>query len=368
MRPSLQGCSLVLLFLLAPLTSFGQAGRAQRAPLPPLSVKLPRGQELEFKIRAFRLDPSIEEGELDVRLPLSPQASVGNSDRVHRWLVDEKGKLIFGYDLVVEALPGGTQVKVSAHPLDAEFAARLAGDAAGAEPVHSRKLFPTPTLVRPTETQTIADGGSIAIDVLINEGLGLKIVDYIRVASAKPRPSPVLGGGRDFTVTNVELSIKNYRLVVDGEALSTAGFKRSCAGSLIWFAVPMGGRFIFSLSPREGYDFRKAGLIEGNKIVFAWEGVRYEWVSEAPVVGGGGTWNLWVLHDPAYVDIFAPPARDVSGEKPKDEGTVKAPLIAITEKLGKPGRVGLEKAPRAVKRVWVQIGGASSADTLLPKR
>src|SRR3712207_8722088 len=52
-----------------------------------------------------------------------------------------------------------------------------------------------------------------------------------------------------------------------------------------WLALRDRGRFVFSLVPRAGYDFRKAARLEGNKISFEWEGERFEWVSTEPVVG-----------------------------------------------------------------------------------
>jgi len=62
-----------------------------------------------------------------------------------------------------------------------------------------------------------------------------------------------------------------------------------------------GGRFIFSVMPHPGYDFKKVGVIENNKIKFTLNGENYEWISNTPVIGQGGNWNLYVLYDPSYV-------------------------------------------------------------------
>jgi hypothetical protein len=63
--------------------------------------------------------------------------------------------------------------------------------------------------------------------------------------------------------------------------------------------LPDRGRFVFSITPHEGYDFQKIGFVQENKIAFQIAGDRYEWISSTPVFSGGG--NLWVLHDPEYL-------------------------------------------------------------------
>lgn len=40
------------------------------------------------------------------------------------------------------------------------------------------------------------------------------------------------------------------------------------------------------------------------KIAFTANGERYEWSSETSILPNGGTWNLWVLHDPNYTPLF----------------------------------------------------------------
>jgi hypothetical protein len=75
-----------------------------------------------------------------------------------------------------------------------------------------------------------------------------------------------------------------------------------CCGFIFLNAVASS----FSLVPREGYAFRKSGVLEGNRIEFVANGRHYEWVSGAPILPNGGTWNLWVLQDPNYSPLFGP--------------------------------------------------------------
>jgi hypothetical protein len=358
----------VLLFTQGPCPA--QATAAQQ----PLVAQLPQGGVVVFRVKttSLKTETRAAETEPGVRLPLSPQVLVGEGNVVHRWLTDERGNLVFGYDLRVELLAGSDSFRVSARPLDRRFEARFPALTTGATAEGSRMPPSASTLLRATEEQVVADGETFALDVLINERLGLKVVDYIKV-SAEGTHLPVPGyalPARDFALTNVELGVRNYQLSVDGDVLRTASARRSCTGSLVWFALPEGGRFIFSLVPHEGYDFRKLGVIENNKIAFTWKDKRYEWTSDGPVVGSGGVWNLWVLHDPTYVDPFARPASSAAPES-KLARMLKDPLGTLSEPAGDVRRNGWQTKERRsvlpVRRVRVQIGGANSIRDLLPK-
>ena len=109
---------------------------------------------------------------------------------------------------------------------------------------------------------------------------------------------------RDFTLDAVELEVKNCRLLINGNVAGVGKSTRGCAGALLWFYVQDRGRFIVSLVPRAGYEFQKVGVIEDNRIEFTVNDNHYEWLSSSPILPGGGTWNLWVLHDPKYAPIF----------------------------------------------------------------
>ncbi|HET6893161.1 MAG TPA: hypothetical protein VFH31_18800, partial [Pyrinomonadaceae bacterium] len=118
----------------------------------------------------------------------------------------------------------------------------------------------------------------------------------------------------------------------------------------------------------------KVGLIEDNKISFAWNGVSYEWVSREPIVGSGGLWNLWVLHDPNFVDIFAPVETNTKTTEPGRVTVGHFPRIA-TVILPLPKRddsITLQSHGSAKQQlpepIRVVIGGAKSIGDLLPKQ
>jgi hypothetical protein len=362
-------CCAVLLLLAATVHAQEAVGAGQ-----PSIVSLPRGGHVAFRVKTTPLNVNAvtTTGEAEPSLPLSAQVQLDEGNVVHRLLVDGHGNIVFGYDLVVDSLTATHTFKVTARPLDKMFEARLRARREGVTG-SSQKPFTVNTLNHSTGEHTVEDGETFALDLLVNDQLGLKVVDYVKVAADKSRlqlaPSAPLPA-RDFAVTNVELAVNNYQLKIDGTTLRTASVRRGCTGSLLWFALPEQGRFIFSLAPHNGYDFEKVGVIEDNKIVFAWKGVRYEWISEAPIVGSGGVWNLWVLHDPKYVDGFRPPG-DKRSEASRLERMLADPLGTLAEKIGDPRRSSdlQTREPRSTQtkeRVPVRIGGANSIESLLP--
>jgi hypothetical protein len=91
--------------------------------------------------------------------------------------------------------------------------------------------------------------------------------------------------------------LSGHRLIINGEVRSGNHAQREITGPLPFFFVPGKGRFIFSLSSHEGYDFQKIGVIDNNKISFSYNGDNYEWVSQQPVLNRYDKWYLWVMHD-----------------------------------------------------------------------
>src|SRR2546423_3735248 len=240
----------------------------------------------------------------ELQAALVPQALLGERNTIHRVLVDGSGNLVFGYDLTVEPLAATHQFKVYVKPLSAEFEQQLRARRTPARGTQT-PVVNANTLPRAADAQTLDDGDAFALDLLVNAQTGVHVTDVVQVA--RERAPLWEASPRDFTLDNVELAVKDYRLTLDGTQIGGGRLARGCAGSLIWFYVPGRGRFIFSLVPRAGYDFQKAGLIEGNVIRFDHKGEHYEWISSAPVVGNGGVWHVWLLHDPAYTPEISSP-------------------------------------------------------------
>ena len=288
-------------------------------------------------------------------------------NHIHRVFVDRKGELFFGYELLVEPVAGVKQFRVSVRPLSADYIQRLLARPAFRQSRLHPSYNPAAFDARP---QLVGDGDTFALDVLRNPRTGTKIVDVVTVSFDDPRlqvaPESALPA-RDFTVEDVQMRVTGYRLFVDGEQVSRS--TSGCAGSLVWFSLTGRGRFVFSLVPRPGYDFRKVGSVSHDRVAFEWEGARFEWVSSLPIVPGGGNWNLWVWHDAEYsYDLFdGDPAGDEAAAAPAGvAGTVER----LKRQRSRPALTPAEPgAPRAAaRRPRVAIGAADRMEGLLPQR
>ena len=302
---------------------------------------------------------------------------------IHRVLVDGQGNAVFGYDLFVEPQPGSRQFRIALSPLNADFAEKLVTGNPVAQP-SLKKRSAIATLPQSAEPQLLDDGDSFALDLLVNQNTGVKIVDVVKVSfdratlwEANPRSVP-----RDFTLDAVEMAVNEYRLLINGEVIAMGKPASNQSGALLWFYITGRGRFIFSLVPREGYGFQKVGYIENNRIEFTLRGDRYEWISNVPVLPGGGTWSLWVLHDPRYT----PPIDDATAysqrkyDQPNKIDTAADKLwnranqiipepqqTTLTRINEKPRQTAARPNQLPPQRTRVLTGGADRIDNLWPR-
>jgi len=142
-----------------------------------------------------------------------------------------------------------------------------------------------------------------------------------------------------------------------------------CSGALLWLYIPGRGRFIFSLVPRDGYDFQKIAVLDENKITFTIDGEHYEWVSSTSILPSGGTWNLWVLRDTKYTPLF-------SAEETPPRSAPKSPNIlerleGVLNKQGASLTIAMPTSSQNKTTVAepqrVMVGSADNMENLLPK-
>jgi hypothetical protein len=355
------------------LLAFAGVAFAQDAAKRQLIVPLAEGGFVAFKSQAAWADTRKPSAELQ-RGPavLSSRAVADDNRLIHRVLKDASGRFIFGYDLWVAPNPAAKQFKIVVRPLDPHYESQLrAGNPSEGEPPQSEIIA---TFPKATEPQTLDDGDGFSLDLLVNRNSGVKIVDVVRVTfdrtnlwNINPRMMP-----RDFSLDAVELEMKDYRLLIDGTAIAAGKSANGCTGALLWFYVQDRGRFIFSLVPRPGYEFRKVGVIEDNRIEFTIDDKTYEWLSSSPILAGGGTWNLWVLHDPQYVPIFGAdqglPEKKSVWQK-VDEAVNTGQNIKIVPNQRQTTLQGSQTPPKAapIKSPRVMVGGADRIENLWPK-
>jgi hypothetical protein len=291
---------------------------------------------------------------------------------LHRVFVDRKNELFFGYELLVERAGSGPHFWVTVRPLSEDYLRQLSARPA----FQKRRLHPSYNASAfNAAPQLVGDGDTFALDVLQSQRTGTKIVDVIQVSLTDPglKESASDSMPRDFVPEDVLMQVANHKLLINDEAVyqSPGG---SLSGSVLWIAMPDRGRFIFSLVPRPGYDFQKTATIAHNKISFEWGGERYEWVSSAPVVGIGGNWNIWMLHDADYsFDLFDQPAARKGESKTLTQqyevATRRARQRQRRAELDAPSANANANAtkPRP-KRVRVVIGAANGVEQILPKQ
>ena len=298
---------------------------------------------------------------------LYSQALPGENRIIHRVLTDAQQNVVFGYDLWVSADPLTKKFSIAVLPADETFRRTFLKDSTPLLPNRPFATFP-----KSTTPQTLDDGDAVSLELLVNQESGVKIVDVVKVTFDRStlRENNLHSVPRDFTLDAIALAVKNYQLSIDGTVVGKSKSTIGCTGALLWFYVPERGRFIFSLVPREGYEFEKIGVLADNKIEFTANGERYEWVSSTSILANGGTWNLWVLHDPTYTPLFSP-------ESSAPKATPKGPSVfgKIEEALKNRGAtltLGFPAGVRSARTTTtapqrVMVGGADKIENLLPK-
>jgi hypothetical protein len=283
-----------------------------------------------------------------------PKNSYGNmfsgsaKDVIHRILTDRKNKTYLGYDLTVERIGDTKTFRVSIKPLSkgpdmligdleaaasveernavkaAQEAARAAAVAGGSgsttvQTGRTGSLFGNENYkdytARPLPNYpadiVVEEGDTITLDLLENPETNTKIADIITINNKSADSVFYVSSGKEvksFTIDDVYLKMETPDIYINGQKYAT---NSTVAGNINWIYIEGKGRFIFSFKPQPRYDFQQIGVIRGEKISFEHGVDKYEIVSKSPVLGSGGNWNLWVMHDPSYR-----PANQLSPDSP----------------------------------------------------
>lgn len=298
---------------------------------------------------------------------LQSYAFVGQDRVIHRVLEDGAGRPVFGYDLWISSSRVAKEFRIIIKPLDSRFVAELRTRNVNARV--ATQFENIATVPAASEQKTLGDGDAFSLDLMVNQSIGVKIVDVVKVAfdrsslEANETPPP-----RDVTLDALELSVSDHRLLINGDIAGAGKSGNITSAPLLWFYVPNRGRFIFSLVPRSGYEFQKIGMVEDNRIEFTFNGDRYEWLSRVPIVAVRGRWNLWVLADPKYSPLFAaqPAIEEDNSLWEKIERRITLDrnkgVGLSTQPNGSP-----KKSSGGASRPRVMIGGADRMENLWPK-
>jgi hypothetical protein len=219
-----------------------------------------------------------------------------SENTMHRVLTDKKNKLYFGYDVTVTPQSEKDKFKVSIKPLSIDpnkLRINLENLAAQVLPKYPDEIL-------------IDDGDTITLEILENPQTKVKIFDLVKITTENRSGGNYFSEkkpARDFTIDDVILHVTNFEVFVNGEKIGKGG--GSVSGANIYFYLPERGRFIMSPFPRKGFNLQKIGVVENNKVSFNFNGEEYKFASSSPILGSGGKWNLWILHDADYRSSFS---------------------------------------------------------------
>jgi hypothetical protein len=214
------------------------------------------------------------------------------------FLINLSTGTFIGYTLVIERLPDPKRLKITIKPPPEDAGDSLREGIFGALvqqkwpkksnfTVTPPPSYPEPIVINLTDV--------IKIPLWVNAGTEWGVVgDKIRFAIDRPKPA------RGFTLDDVAIKLRGSRLIINGEVRSGEREISDIEGPTPSFYAPGKGLFIMSIRPREGHNFQKIGVAEGNKISFSYGGDKYEWVGRDPVIASGGRWDIWVLLETVY--------------------------------------------------------------------
>lgn len=213
--------------------------------------------------------------------------SSGNT--VHRYMIDEKSKTCFGYDVAVGTPDTTGAYSVTFRPLSQ------------CERWWESENLKLVVLPKYPEPKTMHDGERIELDLMASPDGSRKLTDIIaiRMHDTGPPAAVTAATPRDYTVDDgpVSFDCGGCTFWKDGRKEGGFGFG-SKPGATLWVAIPGQGRYILSMIPHEG--FVKSGAVRDNVVQFE----NYEIRFGSPIAGAGKAWNLYVLHDAGYSAHF----------------------------------------------------------------
>jgi hypothetical protein len=109
----------------------------------------------------------------------------------------------------------------------------------------------------------------------------------------------ITGPPRDFTASDAELQLLPRSVTLNGTVQQPVPV-RLFQGRLLWLYLPGHGRYVLSLAPRPGLDFKPAGESRGAVITFTAGPDTIVLQSGRPIAPGDAAYHLYVLHDESW--------------------------------------------------------------------
>ena len=192
----------------------------------------------------------------------------------------------------------------------------------------------------------VADGDTIVLDILQNPKTGAKVQDLIKITREnKPFDNyfSEFEEPDDFSLRDVQLQLADFKLYINGKLIERSS-NNSLRARFAGFEFNKYNLLVLTPIPEKGYDFKKAGVIDENKLSFTLNGDKFEIVSTVPILGLGKKWNLWVAVLPReYSDYQIPenigfithPSNkmdDFNPSRSNDNGTKPVIILRMSDK------------------------------------
>jgi hypothetical protein len=259
-------------------------------------------------------------------LPLGSGFDV-SGDTMRHVLYDKPTQSYFGYDMGVKFVPGSNSLQVSFGPPTVSAMLDTLKAIAGDLPLIPAAVpkYPPP--------QTVHPGDTIALDLMVSSDGRARWVDQIRFSAPANAQQllaaatihdgligrvPVLiaaaDSRRDFSIDDgpIRIPVEPPSVLIDGKKpANPVAMLTPRSGATFWLYFPGNGRFILSLAPHDGLVNK--GTLRGNEIMFNADGHQYDVHFSASPTIAPGPWNLYVLHDAAYLPNDAPTDLVVGG-------------------------------------------------------
>jgi hypothetical protein len=236
-------------------------------------------------------------------------------NQVHRIVSDNQNRIVFAYELEAERAPEPGAITIRLQPVSPEVAGHM--------PENGRFLVDAPggripTLSGVREFRSVKRGEEVKIEILANPATGEKVYDVLRPTD-EPKPYP--GGPvirSDRRPVGGTTAPQEVRVVVNGQALAVRS--SWTAGKPARFYLPGHGAYYLSWGSLP--NFRLAGYIEKNRLIFLLDSKYVEITCLSNILTTAERGPVWVYHDPDYT----PEPRDgtVHGAELTSAGNLEA--------------------------------------------
>lgn len=255
---------------------------------------------------------------------------------IYRVMIDRARRVYFGYEVHVEPLPQ-RMYRVTFQQLDLtpETFKEIHID----DPSSWKKLELGVPIGRPLSSlrdapDTVGALDVIAVDLMMNQQTGQKIVDYVVMQGPNQGWSfgqlPVQrefayapGTPRDFAVEDASLRLAEIRVSINGKIDETTTTSYGeVYGPAVWFTLRNRGRFILSLVPHPELGFRKAGEVRGTSLTFVLGTDTFTLNSAKTIAPGDAPFNLYVLQEAGWRPNY--PGSETAAYQPFQMGAGRA--------------------------------------------